>query len=141
MTECSLGIKCAGVDYSQLCPNSTSAGLGLLATARFADPAIAKVLTATAAALPDMFSLLGLSNLDLLRALNGWDNAGMPEGHGSGRGHLGVCGTVGSGQKRSEDVVPYGSSIERFVARKRAHRRGASAALNKDAQGQCLTTS
>lgn len=91
--------------------------------------------------MPDVISLLGLGELHLRRALNGLDNVGIPEGHGAGRGALGAYGPVDGVQKRSEDVVPHGSSVERFAAHKRAHRRGISATLNRGAQRQCLTTS
>ncbi|KAF8601196.1 glycoside hydrolase [Ceratobasidium sp. AG-I] len=142
--EYALGIKCPNTDYSKLCPNSASADLGLLSVAKFAESAVASVLKEATDILPDVITSLGLSNLHLRRALGGLDNVGTPEGHGAGRGRLGAYGPVGGAEKRSEDVgeaVSHGSSLERFAARKRAHRRGISATLNKGAQRQCLSTS
>lgn len=144
LVELALGIKCPGVDYSKLCSSSTPDDLGLLSVAKFAEPAVASVLTAAADAMPAVISQLGLSDLHLRRALSGLDNTGIPEGHGAGRGHLGAYGQVSGGHKRSEDEqqdVPHGSSVERFAARRKAHRRGLSAKLNKGVQRQCLTTS
>jgi len=144
LVELALGIKCPGVDYSKLCSSSASDDLGLLSVAKVAEPAVASVLTAAAAAMPEVISQLGLSDLHLRRALSGLDNVGIPKGHGAGRGNLGEYGPVSGGHKRSEkedEDVPHGSSVERFAARRKAHRRGLSAKLNKGVQRQCLTTS
>ncbi|KAF8601197.1 glycoside hydrolase [Ceratobasidium sp. AG-I] len=141
-TETAMGIQCPGAKNPQTCSNNLHIGAGLLAAAKHAEPAVAKALKFAAAALPRIFSDLGLSKEHLRRTLGVSDDEGILEGNTTEGGRL-EHGLVGEIRGRSEDVdihVPHGSSVGRRAARKRAHRGGVSATLTKRAQSQCLTT-
>lgn len=145
--EYGLGIKCPNADYSKLSIRSNPDEFGLLSAASAAtnaDPAVANILAAAAAALPEVASDLDLTSTHLRRALGGLDTEKISEGHGAGRYDLPAYGpTPAQAHKRSEvaeDEVPYGSSFERFSEHKKAHRRGTTSKLAKGVQGRCLST-
>ena len=142
-TEAAMGIRCSGAKNPKTCSSNAHIGAGLLAAAKNAEPAVARAMKFAAGALPGIFSDLGLSKAHLRRTLGGSDDIGLQEGHGAASGHL-VHDPLDGPQRRSEVVdgeVLHGLSADRFAARKRTHRRGASAVPKQRAQRQCLTTS
>ncbi|CAE6439263.1 unnamed protein product [Rhizoctonia solani] len=158
MVEYALGIKCPDTDYTKLFSNSSytdSLDLGFLKVAPFADDTVVLgVLKEVAASVKTICADLNLKlSLNLRRSLDvnlgvglsTTDVTQVKQGHGAGRGPMGVNGPVVV--KRSEPVeldtrVPHGSGLERHNARRRLHHeRGISATLSKDVCRTCLMTS
>jgi hypothetical protein len=150
-TEQSLGIQCstAGNSDPSADPSWSSAiELGLLAAAKSAEPVVASALTHAANILPDVFSQLGLSHIELRRAVGVGaeadpDLSEIAKGHGAGRGQLGAFGPVNSSShKRSERIeVPRGPSLERNNTRRLYQAQGLPKISKRQAPQGCLMTS
>jgi hypothetical protein len=119
--------------------------LGLLALAKFAEPAVASVLQEAASCLTDVVAQLGLSSIHLRRAIGVSPDAlaANAEGHGAGRAPMGAYGPInGASHKRSAALGVF--DLERNNARRRHHHaRGVSVSvhLGKDVRRECLMTS
>ncbi|KEP51496.1 glycoside hydrolase family 5 protein [Rhizoctonia solani 123E] len=157
MVEYALGIKCPDADYTKLFSNPSYTGsldLGFIKVSTFTeDTVVHEVFQAVASSVKTICADLGLKlslnlrrSLDLSFTVSSNDITQIKQGHGAGRGPMGINGPVHI--KRSEPVeyldtrVPHGSSLERHNAHKRLHHeRGISATLSKDVCRTCLMTS